>query len=217
MLRLFLDICVPHDRSGGSVWEHGAVSGESQEVMLRADLTQIYIKEVRQIPESVKGKSDRQRQLRMGYVEPCDPADGIQQETVVFKEYQDSQVYDDCEYQIKLLSFLIVIEAFKLCSHIIVKNTGKQHEDHINRFPPCIKNKASQKKNKIAKLSRNQIIDQHKYRKKAENKKDAVKYHNSCSPIWLLYQGEESTAPAGSVGSAHIIYVVSFFAHKGIV
>ena len=69
---------------------------------------------------------------------------------------------------------------------IIVEDTGKQHEDHIYRFSPGIKDQTSQKQQQIAELSRYQVVDQHENRKKAEYKKYTVEYHIKSSPIWIL-------------------------------
>ena len=67
-----------------------------------------------------------------------------------------------------------------------VEDTGKQHEDHIYRFSPGIKDQTAQKQQQIAELSRYQVVDQHENRKKAEYKKYTVEYHIKSSPIWIL-------------------------------
>ena len=66
---------------------------------------------------------------------------------------------------------------------IIVEDTGKQHEDHIYRFSPGIKDQTAQKQQQIAELSRYQVVDQYENRKKAEYKKYTVEYHIKSSPI----------------------------------
>ena len=79
----------------------------------------------------------------------CDSSDRIEQKSIIFEKYQDSKIYENRKDQVVFLFPVIVIKPFQFCPHIIIKDTGKQHENHIDRFSPGIKNKAAQKKNKI--------------------------------------------------------------------
>ena len=111
--------------------------------MLGCNLVCIYIKQIRQIPEGVKGKTNGQGQLRVGDVNACNTSKSIQKETIVFKKYKNAKVDDNGENQVLLLFFSIKNKPFQFGSHIIIKYAGEKHKDHINRFAPCVKYQAA--------------------------------------------------------------------------
>ena len=99
-------------------------------------------------------------------------------EPIILEKSQDKKVHHYREDQVNGGGRLSAAAPLDIHTAHIVKADGKDHQENIDRFSPCVEDKASGQQYKILEFSGDNIINQQHGRQKCKNKKDTAEYHS---------------------------------------
>ena len=177
--KLCIDIRIPDNRAGDQLRKHGHVGSEVYKVLLYRNFSFIYINNVGESLEGIEGNTYGKRQLPVGNIHRQDGVDVVQEETVIFEESQDRQVYYYSKPETEPEKpFIIFFPVFMdLNTADIVKEDAEKHQEYVYWFAPGIEDQADNEENRIFQLTWHEKVKDQSHRQEDEKKENTAEYH----------------------------------------
>ena len=177
MLQLVRYRLVADDGTRNELGEQGHIRAKIDDIFLRFRFTTIDINGIAHGLKGVEADADRQRQIRLGERRAEQGIDRADQEVTVFEYAQQAKVYTNRHQQGHFRAPLSPVPLYHLPAGV-VQCGGKQHQHHIDRLTPCVKQQAEQKQCTVAPFLWDKEIRQQTRRQKALQKCQAGENHS---------------------------------------
>ena len=132
------------DGSGHQLGEEGHEGGVNAEMPLRPNLAAVDVDHVAEGLEGVKGDADGQCKVQQGDRSPCQAVHGFDGKICIFEKYKQAQA-DSRRYQkgsLRCPLFSRLSEPADKEAAGVRNKDGTYHQDQVNRFSPCVEEKA---------------------------------------------------------------------------
>ena len=166
VLQLLRYRLVADDGTRNQLGKQCHIRAEIDDVFLGPCLAPVDVDGIAHGLKGVEADADRQRQIRLGERRAEQGIDRADQEVTVFEYAQQAKVYTNRHQQRDLCSPLSPVPLCHLSAGV-VQCGGKQHQHHIDRLTPCVKQQAEQKQCTVAPFLWDKEIRQQTQRQKA--------------------------------------------------